>query len=55
MMDRFAIDQVSTKEILGDENVLEDIPAPDDARVGRYADHDIPCLVTDPAALPMSI
>lgn len=55
MMDRFTIDQVATKEILGDENVFEDIATPDDARVGRYSDHDIPRLVTDAATLPMSI
>ena len=55
MMDRFTIDQIATKEILGDENVFEDIATPDDARVGGNADHDIPCLVTDTAAFPMSI
>ena len=43
MMDRFTIDQVATKEILGDENVFEDIATPNQhARVGRYSDHDVP-------------
>jgi hypothetical protein len=55
MMNRFTIDQVATKEILGDENVLEDIATPDNARVGGYADHHVPCLVTDAATLPISI
>ena len=54
-MDRFAIDQVATKEILGDENVFEHIAPTDDARVSGDANHDIPSLVTDTATLPMSI
>jgi hypothetical protein len=53
-MDRFTLDQVATKQVLGDENVFEDIATSDDARVGGDADHDIPCLVTTTLPMPIS-
>jgi hypothetical protein len=50
----FALDEVSPKDLLGDEDVLEDIPATR-ARVVGNPDHDISRLVPGPAASPVTV
>jgi hypothetical protein len=44
-MNRFGIEQMSAKKLLGHENMLEDVGTTRGPRMTSRADHDIPRLV----------
>jgi hypothetical protein len=43
-MNRFSIEQMSAKKLLGHENMLEDVGTTRGPRMTSRADHDIPAL-----------
>lgn len=45
MMNRFSIEEISAKKLLGHENMLEDVGTTRGTRMTRRADHDILRLV----------